>query len=381
MQNSTTNSKKRKAGSDEFTNKLLKAKDPFGARNREKPQSGYDAFKERGYDDLNNLETYKAQHQNNRLKKGGNYDINDAARASMKEGGFDFSSDLSNYDHGASGNKNFDMRDVKYLKKSGASDEAITKYIGGLDKVGEGVRNNSTYGGTHYRGDMDKTKGIEQYDMGKGFNNADIKYLQAQGYDDKAITDYGLSTGKNFGAATAKFLDGQGRLDSRAKNTFDNRMGPATQNPVEQNPHTAPADISEQYKRVDKEMNKDNWSKQVKQEADLRANDTDSWDSQEFLGKHLNMAREAASTRTGLDLSQYKTGFNLDIGALDKHIRQGPLYHEAKSELAGLQTYGDKYRNSRENQIKWNSPTAPAPFKPPNFGDIYDRTKKDIDGI
>jgi hypothetical protein len=307
---STSKNNMRKAGSDEFTNGLVKAKDPFTAANREKTQQKYGAYEERGYDNLSNLETYEARSQNNRLKEDGRYDYQDAAKAGMNTNNFNFGGDLSGYNSSSAGKKGaFDTQDINYLKKSGASDESINKYIGSLENVHDSVKNSSQYGGSHYRGDMDKTKGIEQFDSGKGFNKWDIDYLQKQGYDDEAIADYGLSTGKNFGKGTAKFLDSQGKLDSRAENTFDNRMGPATENKVEQNPHTAPADISEQYKRVDEEMNKDYWGKQVQQEADLRANDTDSWDSQEFLAKHLNMAREAASTRTGLDLSQYKTGF------------------------------------------------------------------------
>ena len=57
------------------------------------------------------------------------------------------------------------------------------------------------------------------------------------------------------------------------------------------------------------------------------------------------------------------------------------MYHEAKSELAGLQTYGDKYRNARENGASWSQPTPMEGFKAPDFQSIYDKTRKDIDGI
>jgi hypothetical protein len=49
----------------------------------------------------------------------------------------------------------------------------------------------------------------------------------------------------------------------------------------------------------------------------------------------------------------------------------GPLYHKAKSELAGLQTYGDKYRNSRENPLKWAQPTPMKGVESPDFQSIY----------
>lgn len=71
----------------------------------------------------------------------------------------------------------------------------------------------------------------------------------------------------------------------------------------------------------------------------------------------------------------------IDIVALDKHIRRGPLYHEAKSEIAGLLTYGDKYRNARENPLGWSQPDPMEGIEKPDFESIYSRTKGDIDSI
>jgi hypothetical protein len=39
----------------------------------------------------------------------------------------------------------------------------------------------------------------------------------------------------------------------------------------------------------------------------------------------------------------------IDIEALDRQIRKAPLYHDAKSELEGLKTFGDMYRYGRES--------------------------------
>ena len=89
-------------------------------------------------------------------------------------------------------------------------------------------------------------------------------------------------------------------------------------------------------------------------------------DGSSISNKYINQARETNP---------------IDIVALDKHIRRGPMYHEAKSEVAGLLTYGDKYRNSRENPLSWNNPDSPKGVDKPDFKSIYDRTKDDIDGI
>ena len=71
----------------------------------------------------------------------------------------------------------------------------------------------------------------------------------------------------------------------------------------------------------------------------------------------------------------------IDIVALDNHIRKTPLYSEAKSELAGLQVYGDKYRNARENLPNWSQPNAMEATESPDFEGMYDRSKKDLDSI
>ena len=385
----TAENKQRKAGSEQFKINIKKANQPLGmssnpftAANREKTQQRYGAYEERGYDNLSNLETYKARSQNNRLKEGGRYDYRDAAKAGMQSNKFDFGGDLSGYDSAAAGTKQFDRSDVKYLKKSGASDEAINKYISGLDNVHDSLRTSSQYGGTHYRGDMDKTKGIEQFDMGKGFNIWDIKYLQNQGYDDKAIADYGINSGLNHGSASAKYLDSLGRLDTRAKSTFGNTLSQLENTPINVPYQNTTPDLKEQQDRVDEEMNKDYWGQQEKREDRLIANSPNQHDSEKFLKKHIGMARGLANTRTGLDLSsKYNSGFNLDINALDKQIRKAPLYWGARSEVQGDKIFGDRYRNSRENSMNWKQPDPPKAFVPPNFASIYDKTKKDIDNI
>ncbi len=363
----SSNKKQRFAGSSEFTNGLTKAKDPFAAQNRTKTQKRYDAYEDRGYKNLSNLETYKAQGQNSKLKEGGRYDYHDTARSGMKSANFDFGGDLSGYDSASAGTKEFDLKDINYLKKSGASDEAINKHINSLDKVHDNVSLNKDYGGKHYRGDMDKSKGIEQFDMGKGFNVWDIKYLQNQGFDDKAITDYGLKSGLNHGSGTAKYLHDQGRLNTRAKNTFSNQ--------------TNNLDLTEHQDRVDEEINRDYFSEQSKKETNYMNNSPNEHDSQKFFAKHLGMARAAADTRKGLDLSKFRSGLDFDVQALDKHIRKTPMYWGARSELQGLKTFGDTYRNSRENPLNWTGTSPMKGVESPDFQSIYQQNKDDIDGI
>ena len=393
MQTSNKNNN-RKAGSAEFQKSLKQAQDPFTV-NVDKinhQQKSYDAAETRGYDDLNNMETYKAASQHNHLKEGGKFDYQNSARAGLKDGGFDFGGDLSTFNSEAAGSKGFDKQDVTYLKKNGASDEAINKYIGGLDNVHDNLTTSKKYGGKHYRGDMDKSKGIDQYDMGKGFNIWDIKYLQKQGFDDNAIADYGLASGKNHGAATANYLNDMGRLDTRAKNTFDQSAASATEpSKMQQKVDAAPIDVKHEYSapdiqaqmgRVDEEINKDHWGDTLKQTQQMIKESPDEHDSQKFLTKHLDMARAMSESQTPLDLSsKYNSGTSVDLNALHKQISKSPLYWQGQAELQGLKTFGDTYRISRESGSSWSNPSAPAKYEAPDFNSIYNKTKDDLNKI
>lgn len=392
----TAGSNQRKAGSQEFTQQIRSSNqplgmgsDPFADVNRDKQQGKYDAYKARGYNDLNNLETYKAQGQNNRLKEGGRFDTHDAARAGMKSSNFDFGGDLSGYDGGAAGNERFDMQDVKYLQESGASKKAIQKHIRSLGNVHDSIKNSSQFGGGHYRGDMDKTKGIEQFDMGKGFNKWDINYLQKQGYDDKAIADYGINSGLNHGDSTAKFLAGQGRLNTRADNTFDQSAN-SLPSKMQQKVDAAPIDVKHQYeppnleterKRVDEEIDRDYWGEQVNKEAKFNANDTDDEWAENFLRNQLRMHSEAKKTRSTLDLSEFEPDDYLNLNELNKQIDQSIMYDHDQSTLQKLKIYGDQYANASRNPFSWKSPKPPKAFETPDFKSIYKQYKKDIDKI
>ena len=109
--------------------------------------------------------------------------------------------------------------------------------------------------------------------------------------------------------------------------------------------------------------------------------------SNQILSRYSNANRVAQRGRSDGSSIANKYIFNasqsnpIDIVALDKHIRRGPLYHEGKSEVAGLLTYGDKYRNARENLSGWSQPNPMEGVERPDFGSIYKKTKDDIDSI
>ena len=71
----------------------------------------------------------------------------------------------------------------------------------------------------------------------------------------------------------------------------------------------------------------------------------------------------------------------INIEALDKSIRQRPLYHEAKSKLEGLRTFGDVARWSREQLPDFKLPEPMEAVKTPDFDKMYDRSKSDLDDL
>jgi len=346
----------RKAGSNGFTNRLTEAYDPFAAADREKKQQKYSAMEDRGYDDLSNLETYKAQSYNNRLEEGGRYDYQDAAKAGLQSKNFDFAGDLSDYDSKAAGSEIFDMQDVQYLKKSGASNKAIRAHVRGLDNVHDSIKNSSQYGTTHYRGDMDKTKGIEQFDMGKGFNKWDVQYLKDQGYDDKAIADYGLASGKRHGLGTAKFLQDQKRLDTRAENTFGNRSSMQNQHVPGQVIHQPVVDTrdgpdfisnaTDQYK--------------AKNEADWAR-------SQKLFNAKDRASQALAATQDTVKAEDMFKGLRQSV------VDQAD-YYDASSTMRQASLFGDMWGVT--GSPTWKSPSDPEEYKPDFMNRNYDFGKR-----
>ena len=169
-----------------------------------------------------------------------------------------------------------------------------------------------------------------------------------------------------------------GDFSRQSSSSSDSRMGPGAT--------TAQTTMDSDYGAPNYGPN---FEKQVQREKTIQSDDLakSSQASSDIFNKYANANRTAQAGRSDGSSIANKYINNaaasnpLDIVALDKHIRKGPLYHEAKSEVAGLLTYGDKYRNSRENLGSWNQADPMEGTESPDFESIYDKTKKDIDSI
>jgi len=142
-----------------------------------------------------------------------------------------------------------------------------------------------------------------------------------------------------------------------------------------------------------KSLSKTNYGKSFEQQVNRELNYQDastaksSQASSDIYNKYANANRSAQFGRSDGSSIANKYIFNasqsnpFDVVAADKNIRKSPLYHEAKSELAGMQTYGDKYRNARENGASWSQASPMQGTEAPDFQSMYEQSKKDINGI
>jgi hypothetical protein len=206
------------------------------------------------------FDEYQQKGFKNQIKRINNQN---AARQGLQDDRFKYDN-LSNYNSAAAGGKNFGMADIKYLKKRGVSDAAIKSHIKSLGGKGidESLRYNKEFGGDQYVGDIGNTGDISNFDVGKGYNITDIKYLKGQGYSDQQIADDMMNrTNKGFGAASAKFLNDQGRLEEwkEAKERAQSAANNSVNNSNNQTITNTNTNIE----------NTDNSNKEINQSADM----------------------------------------------------------------------------------------------------------------
>ena len=131
------------------------------------------------------------------------------------------------------------------------------------------------------------------------------------------------------------------------------------------------------------------FGKQIEREKYLQDNDiAQGKDPQDFVMKYAQMNKDLqsgdASDGSSIAMKYIQNAAKtnpINIEALDKSIRQRPLYHEAKSKLEGLKTFGDVARWSREALPDWKMPAPMEGVEKPDFEGMYDRSKSDLDEL
>ena len=78
-------------------------------------------------------------------------------------------------------------------------------------------------------------------------------------------------------------------------------------------------------------------------------------------------------------IAKNKNHQTTNVGALDQSIRSAPITDQAYSTVQSNNTYGDMYRYGREESPKWEQGDPMKGVESPNFQDMYDNTRKDLD--
>lgn len=104
----------------------------------------------------------------------------------------------------------------------------------------------------------------------------------------------------------------------------------------------------------------------MKRNSDLFKNDPSGGDASGIVNKYINNASRNNP---------------INVEALDRNLRRGPLYHEAKAELEELKLYGDRYRFARENMSAFERPAPMEAVEKPDFGAIGDKYTSKIQDL
>lgn len=131
------------------------------------------------------------------------------------------------------------------------------------------------------------------------------------------------------------------------------------------------------------------FGKQVEREKYLEDNDiAQGNDPSDFVLKYAQMNKDLqggdAGDGTNIAMKYIRNAAKtnpINIEKLDASIRQRPLYHEAKSKLEGLKTFGDVARWSREALPDFKLPDPMEAVEKPDFEGMYNRSKSDLDEL
>ena len=94
-----------------------------------------------------------------------------------------------------------------------------------------------------------------------------------------------------------------------------------------------------------------------------------------------NTAKAADFANRTVDkyIAKNKGNQTTNVQALDQTVRKAPIIDKAYSTIQGKNTFGDMYSYGRNELPNFNLPTPGKGVEAPDFGGIYDKTKKDLD--
>ena len=256
--------------------------------------------------------------------------------------------------------------------------------------VGKGQGSTSFYGHADYA--RDKANGMSDYEI-KKLIDADPSKMGNGGVTGdlyKQISAGARPPSNNSGGGGGGYTPpsgGDGGGGTTGREGFRKAYGPEFQENLKE---ATKAYDQDESKMGNYEGTSEDFQRGMKEELAYRDNDpfNDSWDSRDFLSKHLTMAREAQKGRGDATSITNKYIFNasqtnpINVQALDQQIRTNPLYSEAKAEQSKLNVFGDRYAREDKGELpSWLNPSGPSPYKPPNLQNVSNSYMDRIDDM
>ena len=307
--------------------------------------------------------------------------MNAEAQAGLKGSGY--KKDISRYDASAYGQKKFGGKDVEHLQSIGYSNKDIKGYVKGLEsnQLTEGFRHNNALAGKHRTADLAKGSKIKDHDVGGGFNMADVKYLQAQGFKDEQIAKAArrqvLKSGKKHGKPMAKWMKEQGKLsykygawDGQQEDPGGTAPDPNTPDPNTPDPEQPTVDVGDTPVTDDTiEQNENDGSGVGDTGLSGKAfvNYFADAGKTEGIGAWAdNYAKKAQTKIDGLSI--------MNTAQIDKQLNQSIQNSSDEFTLANFGIFGD-YKNKKYKPPVWEN-SAPEEVEKPDFEDLADKYKQ-----
>ena len=93
---------------------------------------------------------------------------------------------------------------------------------------------------------------------------------------------------------------------------------------------------------------------------------------------NTSKAQQFANNTVSKYMDMNKNNQSINVAKLDQAIRQAPMYDKARSDLQGLNTYGDMYSYGRKELPNFTPGGDAKPVETPDFRGIYNDTRDDI---
>jgi len=318
------------------------------------------------------------------------------------------------------------------LRRAEGRNKRANNYLAGKEqRPRDPMRDVNQFG----KGQTSENTSIDQYDFGKKYNMKDVKYLKSQGYSNDQIAKDMAARDERVGGHQGRYLKrtgnlamvarkgqdeglraiakrrAQARKDKRAEERREMNRGNGGQNSIAEKNLVNEYDTSRfeespeqnlpKYRPSNREYTQDISLDREEGAARYAQLDRQNQEYKSTVGANNAQAslERAQNTRANTEAilgnrdplrgasiaNSYKENARnnrlFDIEAMDRDLRRRPIVGRSRAILQGLNTYGDQYRFAREMLPEWKSLDSLNPIDKPDLGGISDDYLDKIDEL